>query len=310
MPRIDRALCAAALSFITLFSTTAAAGAATLAPLPKPDRSFDAGNLHVDVFGSGSQAMIFIPGLASGPWSWSEQIAHFSPSYTVYALTLPGFDGHPFGNPSDDLLANFTTNFWTFIASNSITKPIVIGHSLGGTLAIDLAEQHPDRLRAAIALDGLPIIPTLAQSTTAQRDAVATRLTAQIASQTHDQVLAYEVRYMKTIGTIDPELAPVLAAECAKSDPKAIAAWGAADLRSDLRSSLKSATVPILELMPYAKPSPYTQAQTQQFYEMLLTGAPNAKVVAIPGARHFAMIDQPAEVDAAITQFLAALPPA
>ena len=301
-----RALCAA-LWFATLFSF-AAADAATLAPLPKADRSFDSGSLHVDVFGSGSQAMILIPGLASGAWAWSEQIAHFSPSYTIYVLTLPGFDGRPFGNANGDLLATFSNDFWSLVANQKIDKPIVVGHSLGGTLAIDLAEQHPDRLHAAIALDGLPVFPSLAQSTPAQREAAASGTATQIASQTRDQVLAFEVQYMKQIGTIDPALAQTLADKCSTSDPKAIGAWSAADLRSDLRDGLKNASVPILEMMPWAAPNPYTQAQTQQFYETLLAGAPNAKVVPIPGARHFAMIDQPNEVDSAITQFLAQLP--
>lgn len=290
-----------------LFSALLAA--ATLLPLPKPASSFDSGMLHVDVYGSGSQSIVFIPGLASGPWSWSEQIAHFSPSYTVYALTLPGFNGRRFDvAPGSDLLAAFSNDFWTLLATKKITRPIVIGHSLGGTLAIDLSEQHPERLRGAIALDGLPVFPALAMSTAAQRSAAATKMVASMAAQTHDQVAAYELGYMQKIGTIDPALAQPLAERSATSEPKAIAAWGAADLAADFRPMLKAATLPMLELMPYASPSPYTQDQTLAFYRMLLAGAPNVTVVPIPGARHFAMVDQPGEVDAAITQFLATLP--
>jgi pimeloyl-ACP methyl ester carboxylesterase len=133
---------------------------------------------------------------------------------------------------------------------------------------------------------------------------MANAASAQIAAQTPDQVKAYELNYMQTIGTVDAGIAPELATKCAQSDPKAIAAWIAADLSADLRPTLKNATLPLLELMPYAAPSEYTQEQTLAFYQMLLAGAPSAKVVPITGARHFAMIDQPAAVDAAITQFL------
>jgi len=297
-----RALCAAALCFSTLFCA-ARASAATLPPLPHATRSFDAGSLHVDVYGGGAQALIFIPGLSSGPWSWAEQIAHFSPSYTIYALTLPGFDGRTFA-ASPDLFGSFSGDFWSMLDAQHISHPVVIGHSLGGTLAIDLAEQHPDRLRAAIALDGLPVFPGVAQLTDAERAAAATRMTAAISGESHAQLLAYEIGFMKTVGTIDPSMVQTLAEKCANSDPKAIAAWGAADIGTDLRPQLKNATVPLLELMPYAKPSMYSQSQTLAFYQMLLAGAPDAKVVPIEGARHFAMIDQPTAVDAAIMQFL------
>jgi len=302
MNRISRALCAAALCFSTLFSASPAS-AATLPPLPAADRSFDAGTLHVDVYGKGAQTLIFIPGLSSGPWSWSEQIAHFSPSYTVFALTLPGFSGRPFAG-SPDLFAAFSADFWAMLNAQNVSRPVVIGHSLGGTLAIALAEQHPDRLRAAIALDGLPVFPMLAQSTAAERASAAKQMAAGIAAESHDQLLAYEVQYMKAIGTVDSTLVQTLAENCANSDPKAVAAWGAADLSIDLRPQLKDLKTPVLELMPYAKPSPYSEDQTLAFYHMLLAGAPNAKVEPIEGARHFAMVDQPAAVDSAITQFL------
>jgi pimeloyl-ACP methyl ester carboxylesterase len=186
-----------------------------------------------------------------------------------------------------------------------IVRPVVIGHSLGGTLVIALAEEHPERLSAAIALDGLPVFPTAAQMSAEQRAAAADALAAQIRSQTPAQVLAAETSYMQTIGTLDPALVAPTAALEARSDPAAIAAWAQTDLKADLRPALASATVPLLELMPYAPGGPYTEDQTVAFYRTLLAGAPNLTVVPIDGAKHFAMLDQPASVDAAIGRFLA-----
>jgi pimeloyl-ACP methyl ester carboxylesterase len=279
--------------------------AATLPALPKADESFESGSLHVDRFGSGASVLIFVPGLNSGPWSWAGQIAHFSPSSTVYALTLPGFNGRPF-RPQPDLFAAFSQDFWALLDARRIKAPVVIGHSLGGTLAIALAEQHPERLGGVIALDGLPVFPLLSQSTDAQRSQAAETAGAQIAGQAPAAYLASQVQYMQTIGTVNADLVQPVAALLATSDPAATAAWVKADLIADLRPSLKNATVPILELMPYAQPSPYTQEQTLGFYQSLLAGAPHANVVPIPGARHFAMLDQPQAVNAAIAQFLAA----
>jgi len=65
--------------------------------------------------------------------------------------------------------------------------------------------------------------------------------------------------------------------------------------------------------MPYYAPDhthpplQYTQAETLAFYQSLLAGAPQAKVVPIPDARHFAMLDQPAAFYAAVEKFVASL---
>ena len=286
---------------LSLFASLLAA-ASFFTALPTPSASFDYGTIHVDRYGGGGKAIVFIPGLGCGPWSWSEQIARFSKTNTVYALTLDGFDGRPFVE-SPDPLAAFDRDFWSFAAAQHVSKPVVIGHSLGGTLGFALAESHPERLAGVIALDGLPVFPMLAQSTDAQRTAAAGQMRA-IAAESRDQVLAYERGFMKQIGTTHDDLVEPLAQAAAKSDPRAIAAWGAADLAADLRPGLAKASLPIEELMPYAQPTPYTEAQTLAFYRMLLDGAPSASVVPIDGARHFAMIDQPQAVDDAITQFL------
>ena len=113
--------------------------AASLLPLPKPDATFTSGSIHVSQFGNAGKPLIFIPGLSCGPWSWSEQIAKFSKDHTVYALTLTGFDGTTF-QPAGDLFNTFEDDFWFMLETKHIVKPIVIGHSLGGTLAFALSE--------------------------------------------------------------------------------------------------------------------------------------------------------------------------
>lgn len=300
--RLLRTFCAATLFLTGPIPTLAAP--ATLPPLPQPVERFVVGSVHVARYGNGPNAVIIIPGLASGPWEWAREISQLAQRYSVYALTLSGFDGIPYSINGDPFAA-FSQDFWTLLNTRKIVRPAVIGHSLGGTLAIALAEQHPDRLRGILALDGLPVFPTLAQADASARTKAAQQAAAQIAAQTRDQVVAYETNYMRQIGTLNAALIAPTAALEARSDPRAIASWLSADLEHDLRPELGQITIPFVELMPYAQPSPYTQAQTLAFYQSLVAGAPHVTVVPIPDARHFAMLDQPQAVDDAIAQFLA-----
>jgi pimeloyl-ACP methyl ester carboxylesterase len=63
-----------------------------------------------------------------------------------------------------------------------------------------------------------------------------------------------------------------------------------------------------MEVMPYASPSPYSEADTLAFYKAIVAGDPSATVVAIAPSRHYAMLDQPEIFNAALTRFLAAVP--
>ncbi|MEO7040588.1 MAG: alpha/beta hydrolase, partial [Candidatus Elarobacter sp.] len=172
-------------------------------------------------------------------------------------------------------------------------------------------QQHPERLRGIIAVDGLPIFPGMERATAEQRTAAAEQAAGPIAKTTHAQLLDYEKGYMRTAGgVLDPELADQAAALEAKSDPAAIAEWLREDLNSDLRPDLSKISVPLLEIAPFNAPDlanapvSYTEDQKVQYYRALLAGAPKLQVHSISPARHFVMLDQPARFLAAVDAFL------
>jgi pimeloyl-ACP methyl ester carboxylesterase len=300
------------VTVFAIIASIAASGAASpLAKLRVPDESFEVGTLHIERHGSGQQSLILIPGLAGGPWVWAETITKFSPSYTVYTITLPGFDGRP-ATDEKLLFDAFARDFWEMLDARKIEKPIVIGHSLGGTLAIALAEEHPQRLCGIVAVDGLPVFPMLAQATPEQRAASATQMASAYASLSQADTLAAQKRFMSTIGTNKPELVEAAARLQARSDPKAIAAWLQETLVCDLRPKLSRITIPFLQVMPYDAvdeklPMHLPEAQTLAFYRSLLKGAPESAIVTIKPARHFIMLDQPAAFHDAIEKFLASI---
>ena len=302
--RLAGALAAALFSVAPL-----AAHAATLPPDPPRAESFDIGMLHVDRYGSGDP-IVLVPGLACGAWTWNGLIPHLAAKHSVYAVTIAGFAGRPAaGEPS---FAAFENDLTALFDRRHLVKPVLVGHSLGGTLAIDYAETHPDRVRAVVAADGLPVFPGMQQLTAQQREAAGAQMAASVKDQTHDQLLAFDKGYMATVGVNDPALADQLATLSAQSAPPAVAAWLQADLAADLRPNLAKITVPLLEIAPYSPaegnpsaPMHYTEAEKGDYYRALLAGVAKLDVVTIAPSRHFVMLDQPERFQKALDDFLA-----
>ncbi|HEX5275606.1 MAG TPA: alpha/beta hydrolase [Candidatus Rubrimentiphilum sp.] len=298
---------------LAVFASTAAARAAIPPPLPAPLKSFDSGSLHVDVYGTpGRRALVFIPGLTCGPWEWAGEIAQFSPSYTIYALTLPGFDGHPAIKPP--LFQTVSADFWTLLQTESIVRPVVIGHSLGGTLAIMLAEQHSDKLGGVISVDGLPTFPGMDRMTADQRAQAAAQMTAAMAqASTPAQFAAMEKTYVLPTLMISPDDIAVVAPLAARSDIAATAAWTTEDIGLDLRAELTKVATPLLVVAPFdaaleGKVLPDADAK-RGYYEALLANDPAANVQMIEPSRHFVMYDQPKKLHDAIAAFVRQHPP-
>jgi pimeloyl-ACP methyl ester carboxylesterase len=310
----------AAFAAIALLLSTlrpASADPAQAAALPKPDRISTVGTMRVEQYGSGSPAMIFIPGLACGSWVWDDAVRRYAGSHTLYVVTLAGFDG--LAAPSGPALDGADASLLELITSSKLDRPIVVGHSLGGFLALRFGTEHASLLRGVVSVDGTPVFPSFLQSTPAERAAAADRIAGQMRDATPEQFATGQQATIASMVT-DPGDAKRVATLTGKSDPKATAAYASDLFRADLRPDLPKLTVPTLEVAPvptvaaaYEGPQGATatmadrQIGYQQFYKSLFPGAPNLTVVTIPNSKHFIMVDQPKALFDAITAFVATL---
>lgn len=119
--------------------------------------------LKVDKSGSGDQSIVFIPGLACSGDVWNSTKKKLKKEYACYVLTMPGFVGvKPLPDASFKTFENLIAKF---IQENNIQKPIVIGHSLGASLAMALASDYPELVSKLIVVDAVPFLLALHDST-------------------------------------------------------------------------------------------------------------------------------------------------
>ena len=268
--------------------------------------NYRAGALEVERLEGQGPPLVFIPGLASGSWAWKQDAARLAKGHSVYLVTVPGFDGRK--SEPGTTLASLQQDLETLIEHEHLEHPVLIGHSMGGTLALAFATDHSDRIAGVIAVDGLPVFPGT-EGMTGDRSALAQNARAQIENQTPEQFAAYQQTYMKRVGAVDEAAASRIAEYSSRSDPRAVADFAAQLLLLDLRPKLPRIQVPVVEISPFyeadfARMGINEEAKTQ-YYRMLLGGIDKLDVLSISPARHFVMFDQPEKFATTLDQALA-----
>ena len=100
-------------------------------------------------------AVILIHGLGLRSESWIEQIKILKKNYTIYSLDLPGHGQSKLLSQNKLTLKGFCSEITKFIKLLDIYKPILIGHSLGALITIEIAGNNPNILKSGIAISSV-----------------------------------------------------------------------------------------------------------------------------------------------------------
>jgi pimeloyl-ACP methyl ester carboxylesterase len=271
-----------------------------------PAERFEVGAMLVQRHGERGTPIILVPGLAGGAWVWEDTVRRLKERHVLYVVTLPGFDGRPpapgFGfAQAQDALAQL-------IVARKLSKPVVVGHSMGGILGLSLAQRQPDHVGGVVAIDGLPVFPGTEDMPPFTRMKMAAGATAGMLQSTQPKFAAEQQAYMRGVGVTDMARADELAKLSARSDPRAAANYMSEVLALDLREGLSKIKGPVLVIAPWQSLDNAQDGQPMAdkvaHYSALMAGTPRLEVLAIPGARHFVMFDQPQALADALDRYL------
>lgn len=114
--------------------------------------------IHVSVTGSGNP-VLFLPGFACPGAVWDESIAALSETYECHVVTYAGFgQTEPIGFP---WLPEIREALLEYLEGNGLGRAKIVGHSMGGTLALWLSLSERIDPEALLVVDGLPAMGAL-----------------------------------------------------------------------------------------------------------------------------------------------------
>ncbi|SFQ64999.1 alpha/beta fold hydrolase [Hymenobacter arizonensis] len=267
------------------------ASAAVEATAPVADNPAAHPTFTVRVVGKG-QPMLLIPGLNCPGEVWNEVVAHFQQRYQCHVVSLAGFAGTAPAPAVDPLLPAVRDQLLAYIKTQKLNKPTVVGHSLGGFLALWLSTTQPDALGPLVIVDSLPFLAGV-QSPGATLEAAKT-MAAGLRNQVKQGPMpAAAQRQMIASLVIDTARVSQIARWGTASDPATTAQAMYDMYTTDLRADLGRVQQPVLVLGAWAAYKQYgsTKESTRAIFTQQFAQLPQARIEMSEAGRHFLMYD-------------------
>ncbi|THD77230.1 MAG: alpha/beta hydrolase [Phenylobacterium sp.] len=282
----------------TVAALTLCLGSAAMAAPPT--------RITAQVIGYGPD-VILVTGLSSAELTWGAEAARLKDHYRLHLIQIAGFGGAAVGaNDAGPVLAPVAAEIDAYIRDNRLQRPAVIGHSLGGLVALELAAAHPKDVSRLMILDSLPFVGLQAGATSAaQLEPQAAAVRAQLTAAPQAAYAATTPATAAQMAASPADQAKVAAAMAA-SDHRTVADALYDAMTSDLRPALAGLPMPVTVLYAAKSSAGLPQAASDALYAKAYADVPHHSVQRVDGAAHFLMLDQPAAFDAAVQAFLAA----
>ena len=223
-----------------------------------------------EVAGTG-RPIVLIHGLSgSGRW-WARNVGPLARRFRVHVVDLLGFGGSR-GRPF--VLAEAAAYLAAWMDRLDLPRASVVGHSMGGFIAADLAAGFPERVERLV-LVAAAALPFDASHLRRPRDlvGVARRLPL--------------------------SFLPVLATDALRAGPLTIARAARELVRSDLGPRLATIAAPTLVVW-----GEHDTLVPPAVGEQLARALPDGRLVVIPGAGHNPMWDRADEFNRVVANFL------
>jgi pimeloyl-ACP methyl ester carboxylesterase len=239
----------------------------------------DQGIVHYEVYGRGRPVILLHGWL--GSWAlWQETMAYLGAFYRTYALDFWGFGES--GKKRDSYsVQDFVSLVDQFMDRLGIERAPLVGHSMGGTVSLSLAQQYPKRV-SKVAVVGSPIEGSSL--------AFALKMAGQrpIAVVLFNMMWAFRMgmRIYSPLICRDPRFPAMMDKDLSRTTVESFLLSIASLHRTDLRPILPEIKIPAMGM--YGGKDIIVSPNQ---WKPMLAGIPHARIELFPKAGHFIMLD-------------------
>jgi pimeloyl-ACP methyl ester carboxylesterase len=243
-----------------------------------------AGSLQVDDGGRGGTPVVFVHSLAGNIGHWTDALERTRAQRRAVAFDLRGHGRS--ARPSDPgafTIEALADDIAAVAETSGLERFVLVGHSLGGGVALAYAGAHPERVERLFLLDPIGDGTRIAA---AEVQPFLDRLDS-------DQYTATIESYWQTIAGLDPALRERLLGDLRSTPRDTVVGGFKAALRFDPSSALTRYRGPTLAVVTPANDAPFSLHQVGKLPHRV-----------IEGTGHWIQLERPAEFGKILDGFL------
>ena len=234
-----------------------------------------------------AEDIVFIHTIGSDASVWDNVTQPFQSSFTTWVWEIPGHGKTAaVGNLTIDSAVEL---FGKFLEENNIDYPVIVGHGMGGLIAMQHAFANPTTVDRLVLIDAAP--RQMAQKE--QKIAIAKQLTTN-----YDRFVA---GYFLNMSPID-EITDRIVDQALRTDQMSFTQLLLSSFDFDITDELPRQAIPIL----LVGSNLLFPDQDQALEQLHMLGFGNARTVSfktMPGTGHFVMLEQPNYLASVILAF-------
>ncbi len=222
--------------------------------------------------------LVFLHHFGGSARSWDAVIAELGGAFETVALDLPGF-GDAAGAPGPYTVAAMADDVEARLRALGCTSFVLVGHSMGGKVALAFAARQPVGLRSLVLLAPSPPTPE-----PIAEDERATFIAGWAEYSTASRILA-----SATSLPLSDDARRLAIGDIMRTGKAAWTAWLACGSREDISAHLRSVEVPATLLSGTCD----TVLPTALIAREVAGRLSHARIVTLPGAGHLLPLEAP-----------------
>lgn len=254
----------------------------------------DGAKLVYEEVGSDEPALVFIHCWSCNREYWRGQVKDLSQDFRLVLIDLPGHGESKPGEKIPDTVEKMAQQVVAVLDHLDLKESILVGSSMGGPIALEVARQRPKRVRGVIGVDTLQNAEF--KFPKEMMEEAAAKMEADYA-----RALREMMPRMFTPKS-NPKIVEWAIAESQKSDPKVTIPLLRNFEKTDLKKLFKGAKVPIrsVNALPYSPEAQKTDVAVNRKYA-------DFDVIEMAGVGHFLMLEKPKEFNAQLRRAIQAV---
>lgn len=244
------------------------------------------------------KTMLLLPGFTCPGEIWNETISQLGKGYEFIKVSYPGFNGiEPIEIP---WYGTIKSELKQFIIVNKLSNITIIGHSMGGMLAMDLAAELPEKVDKLILVEAIPCIRQVMMPNVSAEHITFDNPYNNNMIQMSDSLFRNTAESMAQGMTNNKDKTDLLAQWIIESDRKTYVYGYTELLKLDLRDKLANIKAKTLILSADFMGKDVVLKNLESQYEKL----DNKEIKIAKSSKHFIMFDQPDWFNNELSKFL------